>query len=530
MPVTHPARTRADRTPPGRTRADRTRRDGTSAARARTAGLAALAALVLPVFAAAPAHAAARQDGPGTTYRVDCSSTKAPGTGEPNRPWTSLAEVGAHTFGPGDRILFRAGVTCTGKLDLRGDGTASAPVSTGAYGEPERLKPVIDGAGAAYAVRLANASHWRITGLDVTNPAPALAARTGILVEVTDDAVHGDVVVSGNEVHHVAGETNKATHATDFVLSAGIRVGSTSVNGRTDGVRITGNTVHDTGGGGIKARPGFDLDHRGAGLYVARNRIDRVGGDGVVLSQADEPLAELNTAYDLGKGAYPYTGGNFAGIWAISSRNPVIQFNEVARSVKSVFDSNAWDCDWGNTGTCLVQYNYSHDNAGGMFLQCNNCGTNRHARVVVRYNIAQNDGRIVNAANDASPMEFYGNTLYNPSQKLDVTFPAGAKVSDNIWVAAPGSALPANAVYEANAYQGFDAPAGDAKAVTGDPGLLKPGTAGDGMATVGGYRLAAGSPALGAGVDVAGDGGRDYWGNALTSPANLGAYAGPGIG
>ncbi|MEZ0115349.1 hypothetical protein ABH920_009384 [Catenulispora sp. EB89] len=60
------------------------------------------------------------------------------------------------------------------------------------------------------------------------------------------------------------------------------------------------------------------------------------------------------------------------------------------------------------------------------------------------------------------------------------------------------------------------------------------GTAGGTATGIGahanGYRLCAGSPALGSGVAIAGNGGRDYFGNAIPAGApNRGAYAGPGI-
>ncbi|MFF3779959.1 hypothetical protein [Streptomyces sp. NPDC001933] len=60
----------------------------------------------------------------------------------------------------------------------------------------------------------------------------------------------------------------------------------------------------------------------------------------------------------------------------------------------SVADSQAFDCDWGNTGTCTIQYNFSRDNIGGFFLDCDGCGTIGGAKQVIRYNISENDCRM----------------------------------------------------------------------------------------------------------------------------------------
>jgi hypothetical protein len=71
----------------------------------------------------------------------------------------------------------------------------------------------------------------------------------------------------------------------------------------------------------------------------------------------------------------------------------------------------------------------------------------------------------------------------------------------------------------------------DAHKLTNDPMLVAPGSASIGRATVDGYMLRAGSPALGTGVSIANNGGKDYWGNDVSSatPPHRGAYAGPAV-
>lgn len=72
-----------------------------------------------------------------------------------------------------------------------------------------------------------------------------------------------------------------------------------------------------------------------------------------------------------------------------------MRYNIVYGSLMSEIGSETFDCDWGNTRTCTVEYNYSHDNAGGIFLNCDEYGTSpRGATQIVRYNIFHNDYRI----------------------------------------------------------------------------------------------------------------------------------------
>ncbi|WP_055702344.1 hypothetical protein [Streptomyces silaceus] len=77
-----------------------------------------------------------------------------------------------------------------------------------------------------------------------------------------------------------------------------------------------------------------------------------------------------------------------------------------------------------------------------------------------------------------------------------------------------------------NALYGFAAPAGATHTVTAAPGLLRPGSY-DPLD----YRLWQGYPTLGSGTPVADNGGRDYFGNPVTTGAapNIGAYEGPGV-
>ncbi|MFI7416917.1 right-handed parallel beta-helix repeat-containing protein [Nonomuraea sp. NPDC049684] len=487
-----------------------------------------VAALVVAAgLVATPAQAAAARN-----FFVDCQAPDGGSGRNAAGPLNSLADVNAITFREKDTIKFRAGTVCAGRLEPVGSGTAAHPVVFTSYGEGP--KPIIQGDGGEWAVHLVDNSYLTLEKLHITNPAATTAKRTGVQYNSTTPEPKAGLVLRDLEISDVAGWGNKTgANGSWFSYSAGISIQALPEGkvGYLDGITITGNYVHDTGGGGIKiSRKGTDY-HRN--VLIARNTIRAVGGDGIVVHASDRPLVEQNLFDEGGAGKYPYVDGNFAGMWPINSVDPVFQFNEVTRQRPTIFDSTAWDCDGGIKGSCVYQYNYSHDNAGGFYLGCQSCTEfpNYKATAILRFNIAQDDCRIAgNASGDnTSPLWLYNNTFFCPSQKLDVAVPTGnSKIVNNIFYA-PSGTLPAapGIGYDSNVYHGGVAvPAADARAVTADPGLAAPGTA-DGATDVDGYKLLEGSPALASGALVDGLGDRDYFGNQVAGTVSRGAYNGP---
>lgn len=226
---------------------------------------------------------------------------------------------------------------------------------------------------------------------------------------------------------------------------------------------------------------------------VKNNFINRTGADGVVVSYGVSPVVENNTLYDAG------INGNghqyIAGLWSFASSNSLFQYNEVARmhyQDQSTTDSGAFDTDLLTFGTHVFQYNYTHDNAGGILLDC----SDRYATTVYRYNISQNDSDHSWSGGTAvlfNPTHFYNNTIVNTT---------------NTW---------AGATYDHNAYQGGAAPAADAHPVVGDPQFVEPGMGSDSRDTVDGYQLKSTSPLIGKGVVISGNGGKDNWGDTVPS-------------
>jgi hypothetical protein len=484
------------------------------------------AALALAGTAALPASSATAA---GTTTYIDCSRSTA-GDGSQTSPYNSLSQANAEAYSPGDTLAFASGSTCTGTLAPKGSGTGAAPITITRYGTG--ALPVINANGAADALTLTNQDHWRISELKLTNPASSRARRTGLRVSATDGRAHYGFDIGHLVVDRVAGQTDKrGSLSEDFVQSAGIVTGASGADSTLNDVHVHDNRISNTGGGGLKIRVG-SMAAKGAGVLIERNTVTDVGGDGIIGSYADSPMIQYNVASGVGNGVYPFSGGNFAGIWVLGNHNPTIQKNAVYGITRmSVADSQAFDCDWGNTGYCTIQYNFSRDNIGGFFLDCDGCGTIGGAKQIIRYNISENDCRMSSVSAGRSALHMYNNVLYCVDKKFDITLPEESVVENNIWVGTPDSRLPTEAgiSWRWNVFQGVARPT--ANGIVGDPHFVDPGNGGDTIHSVDGYRLKATSPALGNGAVVSGNGGRDYWANPVSTATkpNRGAYNGPGL-
>lgn len=472
------------------------------------------------------AHVVAVSD---TVYFVDCSATGA-GTGTEAAPFTALDQLAAvQPFQPGESVRFRRGSECVGTFAPTGSGLGTAPITVSPYGDGD-APATINGDGRLAGIHLLNVSNWTVDGMRVINPGTPDQRRVGILSEINDGSKRSGVVLTHNHVEKVAGWSDKTSLGNAFSRSAGISVLGDGI-GWFDGITVTDNVVNDTAAGGIKLSAPDTTKHYNTDVYVARNDIRAVGGDGIVIHNSDKPVIEYNSAIDLGHGEYPFLKGNFAGMWPYNSVDPLFQYNVVGNSVASTYDSTAWDCDMKIKGSCTFQYNYSYGNAGGFYLDCiSGCGTaSTTANAILRYNVSQDDCRLGGASGGPGQHLIYNNTFSCLNRPFEDDMTAPRQVKNNIFISQGGTFKTANAVYANNAYFGGIQPVStETGAVVGDPQLI---AAGSGQLTraLPGYQLAVGSPLLGAGVPISDAGDRDFFGNPIPATPNIGAYQGPGV-
>lgn len=468
-----------------------------------------------------------------TDHYVDCSLASN-GTGTISSPWNNLASANANTYGQGDQLLIKRDSSCIGQLAPSGSGAAGNPFIINAYGTGN--KPLIAAQGNfEAAVYLYNQEYIEIHNLEVTNSSAQSAIRFGVLVELQDIGVGDYYRLTNLEVHDVNGSI-------DFKENGGIvfRVSAGNTPTKFDDVILDGNNVYSVDRSGIlinshwNDRP--ELTDGGGAWYPSTNFIFRnntvadIGGDGLVPHHSDGSLLEYNVVHDFNMRS---TGAN-VGLWCWNCDNIVYQFNEVYHGGwnGNLKDSQAFDIDGGNLSN-IYQYNYSHDNKGGMVLIC---GWQTSTDNIVRYNISQNDGDDVIhlACDNMTNTQIYNNTVYmdNPVQ-----VPAKVIHIDPSWLGANGDTIyfynnlfhinspdasyvmPADhkATFDSNLFYGLSPSnlINDPNMVITDPKLVNPGSAGLGINTVDGYKISAGSAAIDAGIKMLNNGGFDFWGNSV---------------
>ncbi len=304
-------------------------------------------------------------------------------------------------------------------------------------------------------------------------------------------------------------------------------------------------------------------NRRFSNVKVSNNVIHHIGKNAMIIRCTDETgLIEKNVCYETALG----TTGNT--MFTARAKGTVFQYNEgyYNRSTTQTVDPGnidgcMYDPDFGSVGI-IFQYSYSHDNSEGIYWGCNTRGANNNTTGIpdpgdvgctLRYCISQNDkGDLVyfnysSAGNEIynnvffigpglSPniihensgnrhtYNFFNNIIYNLSSATtgadyafgtDPTYPQIRNISHNIFYGSHHSTEPSDPF----------------KLLT-DPNFVNPGSATLGINSLDGYKLNAGSPALGSGRLISNNGGLDYFGNAVSAilNPNRGAYEGSGVG
>ncbi|MBI5382968.1 MAG: right-handed parallel beta-helix repeat-containing protein [Opitutae bacterium] len=500
------------------------------------------------------------------SYYVDPAGNDSRAGTSPEQAWKTLAKVSRTTFAPGDRILFKAGGVWSGQLRPRGSGREGACIALDCYGTGAR--PVIHGGGIqGGAIALLNQEYWEIRNFEVTNRGATQDQYVGVKVQNSTGGPLRHLRISYCTVHDING------YASGFYgTNAGIAVVADMNNSTWHDVVIENNEVYDLSRVGIFVGPSWQVggspdwmkEPRSQNIVIQNNAIWNLGGDGIINFVTSHVLIQHNVVYDTGlhshreatgpKNPTSYLNAASAAIWNVISDDTIMQFNEVYRCMAGL-DGEAFDIDMGTDRT-VVQYNYSHNNLGGFLLICESGSPLVDINdVKVRYNISQTDGltkgpfHIGQYGFPPGPdkAEIHNNTVYVPAyanKEVKMWRPYGVKtivgdayIYNNIFYVLGKVTYPGftGAKFDHNVFYGHhpENEPEDAHKLTSDPLLVRPGSGVYGLDSVDGYKLQAGSPALGSGVHAGrgGLGARDYWGNPVsaTEPPNRGAYSGPGI-
>lgn len=313
------------------------------------------------------------------------------------------------------RLLFKKGCKFIGNFTVAGANASDEyPLILDGYGDGEGY-PVFFGDDSVLKI---NVSNIRIYNLEVTGP----TAYRGIHVLPDKKGVMKNIVVESCYVHDVnwnwvyptlPKDTNPDDIDVEVVCPHFHKDGKTLgrywyryyggiifhnevgpswfeniwvLKNVVKNVARTGMTIYNKWvdkpgvGYGYNTWMGYDFKDNdvetGLGYFVSKNiywndnYVECAGGDGFVVSSAENVFVERNVTYYsniLGRTGY-WNGG----LWVYNVKNAVFQHNEAAYTWMrhGSEDSEGFDID----NACvdlLVQHNYSHHNEGGGILFCN---------------------------------------------------------------------------------------------------------------------------------------------------------------
>lgn len=483
------------------------------------------------------------------------------------RAFRSIEKAFERTFVPGDRILFARGGTYSGSAELLGSGAENAAIAVGAYGEGDM--PVVTGFDETSAIKVYG-EYVEITDIEFTCPEGKNAIS---FYSDTGGAARG-IKVSNCRFHDINSlETSESfnTHGTGGISFYGLGsrpswfenavVENNAFNklGR-DSVFVTSewscSDKKQKWGNRNLAIDGAPV-FRSKNITVRNNKITGNAGDAILLIGVESSVIEYNTVADsILIGDRTDADIAWASVWYHSSYNSVIQYNEVYGNSGSNggHDLQAFDLDIA-CDSCIVQYNYSHDNDGGFMLLCGTEASDGGAvrNSVVRYNLSVNDGiaglSVFDITGSAVNSQIYNNTVFCGKNDVKLinfanyqkvnTLSSGTVFTNNIFYAADNvtvtygygdaNTAPAlsGAVFNSNVFFNITAPEYERliavnESKTADPELVSAGADYVGREAAGSaYKPKSGSYVLAGGKTVPDNGGRDYFGNEISSDSLL---------
>ncbi|WP_316811337.1 hypothetical protein [Pedobacter heparinus] len=517
-----------------------------------------------------------------TTYYVDNVNGNDSNNGtSTTTAWKNISKVNSVTFLPGNQILFKAGGSWTNRLRPLGSGTSGSPIVIGSYGSGNR--PKINGAGVAEgAIYLHNQQYWEINDIEVTNynsaeeggisitswesnnttnyanvtlPAQAVKNNTpkiGILVNAENAGAINHIYLNNVYVHGVNGTIDQADEDSKNNGGVAFTVTGTTTQTWFNDIVIDGCTISNVDRTGLFTSSTWDDRTFSVntnwkpttGLIIKNTTFNNIGANALIVRVADHALIEHNL--------FDYCAIKISGNAGFNFNTDYTkwQYNECRFTKANVGDRDAGglDADY-KTKNTIIQYNYLHDNDYGMLITGG--GNSFNDNTQVKYNIIENDGKQAHPSNGkfsfkiagaATNTQVYNNTFNIKAGWNNISiflhsqwtvWPSATTYTNNIIRNAAASSAYTMGSSTGNSFDynifnmnvATNQPS-QVHSVTGFVKLVNPDT-GD----PNGYKLQTGSVALLAGKLITGNGGKDYFGNTVSSTTapNIGAYNGPGL-
>ena len=469
------------------------------------------------------------------TYYADSENGSDTNDGKSMKTaWRTLAKINSGEFAAGDKVLLKAGSHWTGFLAPGGSGNQKAVISLGKYGAGPKPKINAESKFLA-ALYLRNVEYWTVSDLDIANTGTwGLPNLTGALVKLEDFGTAHEITLRNLDVHDVAGSLVKSEGGGNGIHCA---AGGEKVKSRYDGLLIENcHLTHNDRNGitmsGYWARQAWFPSLR---VVIRGNRLEDIGGDGIVPIACDGALIERNIITRCRQRC----DDSAAGIWPWSCDNTIVQRNEVS-GMKGTRDGQGFDSDW-NCRNTLFQYNYSHDNDGGFMLICNDGSVKApwsigNIGTIIRYNVSRNDGeRTFQITGPCRDTSIYNNTIVIEKNQKIYAVQAGdwggdwtenTRFINNIFYAEGAAKFDfggmRKTVFERNVFYGaLENRPDDPAALRENPRFAHADKSGPDS-----LRLLPDSPCLRAGKIIPNNGGRDFRHQPVlpSEPPAIGAY------
>lgn len=433
----------------------------------------------------------------GAGYFFDSEAPDG-GDGSYSHPFNDISAVKSLDIKAGESLYLKRDSLFKGSLVLSGlNGTNEQPITVTAYGTGE--DPAIDGddSEGTGVLFIENCNNLTVENLELYDSATSEGDRRGVLIDAnnpdgsdTENIItYENIVLKNLYIHDIRGYLDAVNNGMDWAskMTGGIQFWSTDGLGRYDGLTITGCEIYDVDNVGISStrRSGssnpYDEDfaeHAFLNVEISYNEIHNIGKNAIFVRNLYGGYIEHNVVHDTAVRCY--TGNS---IVTRDVDGTVIQYNEgynnMARkndmpgSSKGLMDGCMLDADLRSRRT-VWQYNYSHDNSFGLFLNCTgSSGSDVDAEdvAIVRYNlsvcdkgnkgiiyinyysagievynntiITGTDTKYIFEANDSRSYHFYNNLVYNRSDsaRFDMGDMKKGKADHNLVYSADGASV-----------------------------------------------------------------------------------------
>lgn len=412
------------------------------------------------------------------------SSAEDGGDGSLEKPYNSLEVISTLQLEAGAHIYLERGSKFYGCLAIsNAHGTVEDPIVITAYGKG--IDPSIDGNDLTGSgiLHIANCSNIIVEELELFDSATTEGDRRGVLITcdnnlgIEEIVTYKNITLKNLYIHDINGfrDVENSGMAMSSKITGGIHVWSNDGFGRVDGLNIIGCQITEVSNVGIatwhKVAQNDDgtvtvkmvspyttefKDYAHHNVHIDGNYISHIGKNAIFARNLYGGLIERNVIHDTAK--YCVSGNT---IVTRSVDGTIIQYNEGYRNLARERDSDGkiqdgcmLDADLDSKYT-VWQYNYSHDNSFGLFI---NCTTEGKDVAIVRYNLSVNDKGnkgiiyinyaaagiyvynntivtsydteyIIQSNGSGRVSFFYNNLIYNRSDKASIGISNGADIT-----------------------------------------------------------------------------------------------------